>query len=225
MTAETRTYITLLEPGDDDSVGAIVDQDPIAVTDPRMLPLNDLLMGDPQPMEILIGGNSGHKLVTVVPLSGPVECDNGAAVWYEAPCWRVTGTAPWTAVFGPQGEEVIAALNLAAPMLRGTFGAEPPAVRYYDLAGKTRTQMAEALQSALDALEKVGADRAWWGEGAWSCSLYGPELVAIAARDLIGAVPGWTEAAHDILTAPYRAAFGDDAPSAAGAYEVDPEQP
>lgn len=210
-----RTYITLLEPGDNDSVGAVIDNDPIAVTEPRMLPFDDLLLGQHALMADFVDGLSPRKLVTVEPLTTPVECDNGTAYWYEAAAWRVTGPAPWAPVFGPQGAEIIDALALITPMLQGTFCAEPPAKRYYDLLFKTERQAEEALQAALDALDRAGADRWWWAEGAWQCGLYGPELVAMAARDLLGNVHGWTVTAYNTLTAPYRAAFGEDAPGAA----------
>lgn len=37
---------------------------------------------------------------------------------------------------------------------------------------------------------------------------YGPEILSLAARDLIGRAPGWTPAVSDLITRPWSEAFG-----------------
>ncbi|MGP4027171.1 hypothetical protein [Actinomadura sp. 3N407] len=210
------TYITLVEDGPNVGIGSVIEEDPIAVTDPRMLPFSELLLDvEPPMLEETITGKTVVKLVTVEPLTGPTECGNGEAVWFEAPSWRVTGDASWQGVFGPQGEQVIEATTLCAEKLHGEFDADgdDPEDRYYNLVEDTLDEMNDAQERAFDALAKEGADRFWWSTYAFACT-FGHEIVAIAARDLIDTVDGWTAEAHDLLTAPYRAAFGDAAPGA-----------
>ncbi|MGI5423019.1 hypothetical protein [Actinomadura luteofluorescens] len=210
------TYIALINPGDKVAAGDTVgdgDVEFFAVTNPRMLPFGDET--EPPTLAEIVTGTSLAKLVTVTPLTAPEEVEDGAATWFEAESWRVDGDASWEAVFGLQGAEVIAATKLVDEHLHGEFeyGGPNAADRYYPLTEVTSDPMSQAENCALNALEKAGADCYWWSTYAYGCS-YGQELVAIAARDLIGTVPGWTAEAHDVLTAPYRAAFGDSAPGA-----------
>jgi hypothetical protein len=211
----TTTYITLIEHGANIGVGSLVD-DGLAVTDPRTLPFSDLLYDEVPTLGDFVDGTASAKLVTVEPLTTPVEGSTDTCSWFEAPSWRVTGEAAIAAVIGPQGSEVIAAMEvLNKGGLTGVYEPDgaAPADQYYTLIEATYDAMRDAQDHAVDALEKAGADRTWWETYAFACN-FGQEVVAIAARDLIGTVPGWTAEAHDLLTAPYRAAFGDDAPGA-----------
>ena len=209
-------YIALINPGDKVAAGDTVgdgDVEFFAVTNPRMLPFGD--DAEPPTLAEIVTGTARAKLVTVTPLAAPEEVDNGTATWFGAESWRVDGDASWEAVFGPQSAEVIAATKLVDEHLHGEFeeGGPSKADRYYPAAQAAHDAMSQAERCAIDALAKAGADRYWWSTYAYGCS-YGHELAAIAARDLIGTVPRWTAEAHDILTAPYRAAFGDSAPGA-----------
>ncbi|MFI0487550.1 hypothetical protein [Actinomadura sp. 9N215] len=181
-----------------------------AVTDPRRLPIERLVFehhyGNRVEARYLLDGTATARLLQVR--------DRGTDGW------EVIGDAPLAGLLGPQADEVLAAARTARAQLRGDTDASPEAARYYAVANATGDAMDACLNAALAALQAAGAD-AWWWSTAVTCA-YGHELVAIAARDLIGTVPDWTQAAYDVLTAPWRAAFGADASGAAPVHQTAP---
>ncbi|MGP4030200.1 RapZ C-terminal domain-containing protein [Actinomadura sp. 3N407] len=171
-----------------------------AVTDPRRLPVGELVFehhyGNRIEARTLLDGTATARLLAVR--------DRGPDGW------EVVGDAPLAGLLGPQADEILATARIAREYLRGDTGASPEAARYYAVADATGEAMGACLDAALAALAAAGVD-AWWWSTAVSCA-YGHELVAIAARDLIGTVPAWTAAAYDTLMAPWLAAgFGVDA--------------
>lgn len=176
--------------------GALLDRALPAVGDPRRLPIGELVFdhhfGNRVGVLALLEGTATARLLQVR--------DRGADGW------EVTGDAPLDGLLGPQADEITAVARIAADRLRGDTEASPEAARYYQAAYDAREAMDTALDAALDALEAAGAD-AWWWSTAVTCA-YGHELVAVAARDLIGTIPQWTQTAYDTLTAPWLAAAG-----------------
>ncbi|MGP4027162.1 RapZ C-terminal domain-containing protein [Actinomadura sp. 3N407] len=168
-----------------------------AVTDPRRLPVGELVFehhyGNRIEARAFLAGTATARLLAVRDRG-----DDG---------WEVVGDAPLAGLLGPQADEILATARIAREYLRGDTDASPAAARYYAVADATSEAMGTCLDAALAALAATGADP-WWWSTAVSCA-YGHELVAIAAGDLIGTVPEWTPAAYDTLMAPWLAAgFG-----------------
>lgn len=211
------SYFTFREHGEGITKGDILDGEDavLAVRDQRLLVISDMLFDDTVLLADLVSGDTDCRFLTVVPAGGPLtEVSHQSQTWWEAPEWHVTGEAPLAGFIGPQAAEVVEAVKLAVEHLHGDGEESPEAGRYYELATSTYEAMQTARKGALAAMETLRADFWWWDAGAFSCA-FGEEIIAIAARDLIGTAPGWTAEAHDLLTAPYRAAFGETAPGAA----------
>lgn len=188
----------------------------IVVTDPRRMPLSetvdsdvaDLVLG-PQPSPLCpdINPDPGYVLVRLTP-AGDVtirghlrECTAG---------WRVEEILPVDAVIGPQAAHVRAAVRRAEDALVNASDDDETAGRYeaaFDGAGKN--DGAAAVEAAQHALDAAGADGWFWVNGFPFA--YGDEILALVARDLIGAPhsAGWNRAAYDLLTGPWLAAFGE----------------
>jgi hypothetical protein len=66
-----------------------------------------------------------------------------------------------------------------------------------------------AMLVAVAALDVAGADGFWWSS-VGGCE-YGTEIIALAARDLIGTTAAWTQEAYDLLTRPWAEASGQPA--------------
>ncbi len=180
------------------------DREPPYVTAlPRSLPVSDACE-DPDFPGVL----TAVQVAVLSPL-GPVDdgpwADDDGPVCEDG--WRVESLTALDPVLGPQSACLLAAIETAERVLTG----ESAPARAYGAAvneqyhGGTWTAD-HAANAAAAALDSVGADGFWWRQ-CFSCQ-YGPEMLALAARDLIGTVPGWDRDAYDLLTAPWTAAFG-----------------
>lgn len=121
--------------------------------------------------------------------------------------WRVTGWENLDAFLGPQAQQI---RNMVAKI--GDLEDGPVADAYdtainaqYDDSGWTARRHVHAARKALEA---AGGDGMFWAEFAAPCNV-GGEFIAVAARDLIHTVPGWTWDAYATLVEPWRAAFGE----------------
>jgi hypothetical protein len=186
-----------------------------AVDDARKIPVDDL---GSDPDSIQMPGddyNIPHMIdvmrVAVVEPVGPVALDDPEAMQYtSADGWTVVSVEPLDGLLGPQAAHLKAAVARAERTL--TWNPDPPEASevYYGIlnaryeTGFRRSRQCE--DAAEDALTKYGADGWWWANG-WFCD-YGPEMLALAARDLIDEATPWNQAAYDELTAPWVAAFG-----------------
>ena len=180
----------------------------------RSLPVSDACE-DPDFPEVL----TACQVAVLLPLGsvndGPWADDDGPVC---EDGWRIESLSALDPVLGPQSAFLLTAISAAERHLTGEDG---PALAYgaavnaqYCGEGWIADAAANAAAAALDA---IGADGFWWRQ-CFSCQ-YGPEMLALAARDLIGTVPGWDRAAYDLLSAPWAAALGpihpDDAQAVA----------
>lgn len=139
-----------------------------------------------------------------------VVCDDGWAVQY------LDGVAD---LVGPQFAQL---RTLAARIDALLDIPEDPDAEAYDKAARAQDKrVGMYLNAATVALCKAGADGSWWAAADAYLDTpdgytYGTNLIALAARDLIGTTEGWNQAAYDVLTWPWRTAVGalhpDDAP-------------
>jgi hypothetical protein len=129
--------------------------------------------------------------------------------------WRVESIEPLSTILGPQGQLVLDAVKLAAPVFETpTDDESDPYAKVYDKYVSEQNRLHEspgtdalhaALQAAQKALDSVGAYGYWWSEALGD--VWGMEITALAARDLLGKVEGWDTAAYDLLTRAWRSAF------------------
>lgn len=138
----------------------------------------------------------------------PLEADGG---------WTVEAFEPLTVVLGPQAEQVIAAVREGFRVLDEE--EDPAAAEAYIAAsnhqhdttssssriGSSTLALWQSAEAAQEALYQRGADGWWWGNTIGCC--WGNEILALAARDLIGTTPEWTQQAYDVLTRPWRTAL------------------
>jgi hypothetical protein len=150
-----------------------------------------------------------YRVARLEPL-GPVREDDCELFECETG-WTVAAVEPLDCVLGPQAVHLRAAITLAEGVLTGEDN--PAAAHRYIEAlnaqypdGVTRIGQ-PAADGAKDALDAIAADGWLWAEAGFSCA-YGQEMLALAARDLIGTTPEWTWQAYGLLTAPWREAFG-----------------
>lgn len=134
--------------------------------------------------------------------------------------WIVSEELPIGQLLGPQADEIYRVVrNLeglhAYPWDREVH-SEHEWERLSELYENTDEDYAcehdvtAAAVAAIEALHLVGDHNGW--EYLGSCQ-HGYEYAAIAARDLIGTVPGWTQQAYDLVMTRYRRAFGrEDGP-------------
>jgi len=191
------TYYALAETGRDSEPFIIT-------TDPRKLVPSEVIEEDAE-QAILPLLNPAYSIATLEP-AGPVtldgddlpECRDG---------WTVTKLdGDLSPMFGPQAAQIRAAVAEAERVLIGDGDGET-AQAYADAIDAVYEHgYPEAERMAIEALDAYGADGCWWDE-VGACA-YGGEVKALAARDLIGTVPGWTQEAYDLLTGPWLAAFG-----------------
>jgi hypothetical protein len=201
------TYCMLAETGQlgPDTTGRHPDGDPYLITTgPRRLVPSEVIGEDPH--HVLIPLLSTAYCIATLEPKGPVtlndddlpECADG---------WKVASLsgdlAPMT---GPQAAQIRAVVAEAERVLIGNWdGAQ--AVAYAQAIDAVYDHgYPQAEQLACEALDAIGADGFWWS-GIGACA-YGGEVKALAARDLIGTIPGWTQEAYDLLTGPWAAAFG-----------------
>lgn len=188
------------------------DPDLVAFGDARRVQVSEMLFDNTYQAGDVVAGRAVPRLVTVVPAPGATVDKleyEGHVAYDSSRGWEVTGPAPFEALLGPQGAELVAMIRFADEHLHGGApNQSPEAEQYYAAIDANAYDLERSVQCALDALENHGADR-WWWENAFGehGRLYGHEMAAVGARDLLGTVPGWTADAYDALTAPWRAAF------------------
>jgi hypothetical protein len=175
--------------------------------DPRRLMPSELLTTEPE-LALLEGR---VRLLRLRP-AGAVTESSGDRGRYECLAgWAVTAADDLSPVLGPQAAQILAVITRAEQAIAAGGGPDWDAyVDATDDIGRdddTAEAFAAADTAARTALAVIGADSWFWatlvGTGA-----YGPEILALAARDLIGCAPGWTRAAYDLLTRPWSQAFG-----------------
>ncbi|MBO0849543.1 MAG: hypothetical protein J2P20_08780 [Pseudonocardia sp.] len=148
--------------------------------------------------EIVTGVETAIRLARLSP-HGPVtidQDDDGAA---HSDGWTIDGFEPLHMVFGPQAEQLAA----AAVAREADSRAEDAYVEANEaLSDSHGGDIEEATDAAGSALARVNADSHLWHE-LGGC-VYGAEMLALAARDLIGTTTEWTQEAYDLLTSAYR---------------------
>ena len=197
------TYYTLAEPAPE--VGSTLITDPAetyVTADPRTLPVVDITDGRYETATELVQSTS-LALIRVEPVGAVTGPD-------EYRCYTATGG--WTlvavepsidAVLGPQAQRIREVVALAEKKLTGCYDTDPVSAGYCDAVNSRYDDTRPHVDAAEAALRAVGADGIYWT----GCE-YGWELLALAARDLIGTTPGWTQEAYDALTEPWRLAMG-----------------
>jgi hypothetical protein len=191
-------------------VGSMLDTDPdetYVCADPRTLPVVEMTDGwdtcYQSATEIIQSG--GLTLVRVGPIGNVTGPDEFGGVTADGG-WTVTGIEPSTnGVLGPQAERIREVVALAEDVLNG-IGSDPREEAYteavnahYPFGDPGDPDVQPHLDAAEAALKAVGADGFYW-----TGCVYGWELLALAARDLIGTTSEWTQEAYDALTEPWR---------------------
>ncbi len=168
--------------------------------DPRRLNPIEIFDDDPDGHETAtdLVQNTTVALIRVEPV-GDASADGHL---YTADAWTVAGVeSSIDPVLGPQASRIRDVVALAEQVLRGD---EDPRALVYAKAVNERYEATKQHEKAAEAaLSAISADGIYWT----GCE-YGWELLALAARDLIGTTPGWTQEAYDALTEPWRLAMG-----------------
>lgn len=167
--------------------------------DPRRLSPIEIFDADPDGHETAtdLVQNATVALIRVEPV-GDVTADGHL---FTADRWTVVGVEPSiNPVLGPQAARIREVIALAEQALRGDD--DPRAAVYCDAVNDRYDVNRQHEAAAEAALRVVGADGLYWT----GCE-YGQEVLALAARDLIG-TPEWTREAYDALTEPWRIAMG-----------------
>jgi len=170
-------------------------------SEPRRLPLPY----DADMLDVLDWGDCLARLTPRGPVrthpDGPHRhiCNNG---------WTITGWESPDPVFGPQAPQ----LRALMAELDELDGDGPVADAYADTADARFGDYDQWLpqphaDAARAALAAAGIDGQWWAETADPCTMRG-ELLAVAARDLLGTADGWDWDAYTALLAPWRTAVG-----------------
>jgi hypothetical protein len=202
------SYFMLVERGADTKPGDVL-QSELAAKEPRQVPVeSDLYAPD------LVLDRTQARLVRVAPRGRVQEYDSGGP--FEATQgWEVEAFEPFAGLLGPQAAHLTTAVTMAEEHLHGMWEDDAsPAGRYYtsveawyDTSVSASSRAKPHSEAARDALTAAGADGWWWWNRAFG-DTYGEEMLALAARDLLGTTPQWDQAAYDMLTGPWRAAFG-----------------
>lgn len=202
----TTTYYMLAETGQlcTATTGRHENGDPFLIaTEPRRLVPSEVIGEDAH--HVMIPLLSAAYAIAVLEPGGPVTLNNDDLLTCENG-WTVAKLdGDLSAMLGPQAAQIRAVVAEAERVLIGDDG---------EIAQKYAAAIDavyddgydEAERLACEALDAIGADGSWWSE-IGACA-YGGEVKALAARDLIGTVPGWTQEAYDLLTGPWVAAFG-----------------
>jgi hypothetical protein len=177
--------------------------DELAAADPRCLYPSEVIDDDIE--AALLAGQ--YRLIHLEPRGTVTTDDDGEPACADG--WNVVLADPdLSAMLGPQAAQVMAVITEAERSIAG--GDYSLTDAYTDAVNAVYDSgYPEAEQAAADALDAIGADEFWWG-CIGSC-VYGGEVIALAARDLIGTVPGWTQDAYDLLTRPWLTATGKPA--------------
>lgn len=127
----------------------------------------------------------------------------------EAPYWWVAGILPVDSAFGPQAAFIRAAVDKAEEVLVST-GPDDTEVRdTYERESNILREITgvHAIEAAIvDAMVKAGRDGFGWASSI-SC-VYGLEILALAARDLIQDGTPWNRDTYDLATRAWREAMG-----------------
>jgi hypothetical protein len=170
--------------------------------------LVDLVQGHPPQVRVLRVTPAGGG--TVRPHGGYVSDPDTTLITHFTPLaatdgWLVRSVEPLETILGPQGEQITAAVRDAAGVVEG--GADPEIADAYQaaLAAVDDRHLRHASAGAEIALTQCGVDSGWW----ISClsDRWGGAILALAARDLLGTTPHWTQAEYDTLTTPWRTVF------------------
>ena len=214
MPAARPAYYLLIPAGDPLREPFLHDRDgtPLRITAiPRRLPVSEIL--DEDPVTALLG--RAHQLVTVAPL-GPVT-STAAGFAACADGWAETARSnDLGPVTGPQHAAIVSLITDAGTLFTSPGEHSLRAAGEYALriSGMYATPQARqawegAMLVAVAALDVAGADGFWWSS-VGGCE-YGTEIIALAARDLIGTTAAWTQEAYELLTRPWAEASGQPA--------------
>lgn len=157
------------------------------------------------------------RLYRVLPVGDDLGTDPPRVAADE---WLIVEELSPGQVLGPQADEIYRAARNIEPLYDTNHPSRAARTdseweRLADLYAYNDDDLAtehEAIvgaQAALHALNTIDTDQDW---DLGSCQ-HGNEYAAIAARDLIGTVPGWTQTAYDSVMARYRRAFGHETSS------------
>lgn len=126
--------------------------------------------------------------------------------------WVVSEELPIGQLLGPQADEIYRVVRNLEGLHEHPWDSEVRSEddwerlsELYENAAEDCARERAAADAAIEALHLVGDHNGW--EYLGSCT-HGCEYAALAARDLIGTVPGWTQQAYDLVMARYRRAFG-----------------
>jgi hypothetical protein len=173
---------------------------------PRQLELEEFAeTHDLTPTAIVTDHDTLPIAVAALTPIGEVQTNDCGDYWC-AEGWTVTDRLPITAAFGPQADQIIDLVRLAERVLAAA--PDDSVVNEYTLAveGLYAQVAVDQLQmAACEALRDVDAEPEFWFQVG--TRTYGDEVLALAARDLIGATPRWTQQAYDALTRPWRVAL------------------
>jgi hypothetical protein len=130
--------------------------------------------------------------------------------------WTVLSIEPLHTILGPQGELIIAAVREGTRIFEDSADGTPGQPYADEINRLYEVAYENALTAAGRALDRVGADGCWWTNYALGCA-WGSEIIALAARDLVGVgdvlddvvtdADGWTQDAYDLLTRAWRRTF------------------
>jgi hypothetical protein len=184
---------------------------PHITANPRRLRPSDVTEDDP----VTALSRRSCALLTLRP-SGDVTTDETGAAECRAG-WAITGRArDLGLVAGPQYAAIMAIITDATRIFSEASPADERAAdTYLDTvdamhgAPETRLAWAASVLAAAAALAAAGADTEWWSRAG--TSEYGHLVLAVAARDLIGTTPLWTQGSYDLLTIPWLAATSQPA--------------
>jgi hypothetical protein len=179
-------------------IGSTLPEDTFVSADPRRLPVVEMTDGWERYYQSAteIIQSDTLTLVRVEPV-GDVEGPDDYNC-HTADGWTVAGIEPSTdAVLGPQATRIREVVALAEDTLTGD--ADPRAEAYCEAVNTRYDDVEPYTEFAEAALAAVGANGFYWT----GCE-YGWEVLALAARDLIGTTSEWTQEAYDALTEPWR---------------------
>ncbi|MGH3377655.1 MAG: hypothetical protein ACRDS0_03835 [Pseudonocardiaceae bacterium] len=199
------TYYTLAAtaPAVGSAIGTYPDETYVAA-DPRTLPvveMTDCWDGPFYQAATEIIKSADLTLVRVEPVGDVTEYDG----WFTADGgWTVTGVeVSVDPVLGPQATRIREVVALAEEALTGWTDTDPVSAAYCAAVNERYDDVQPHVEAAEAALKEIGADGFYWT----GCA-YGWELLALAARDLMGTTTEWTQEAYDALTEPWRLVMG-----------------
>jgi hypothetical protein len=201
-------YYALVDSDGDLRVGDLLgdDEEDYVALDPRTLPIGLDARKAIVERRLLLARVTPRGVVTQAYFETEARSEPDERYFDAELGWSIEAFEPIDRVLGPQARELVAAITEAEK----TLAVSGPVASVYDDAIQAQyaddNWLAERqLHAAAEALDVVGANVDFWVDGFGG---YGVEMLALAARDLIGTVPGWTLDAYDTLVYPWRVAFG-----------------